>query len=461
MKRVLPFLILAGCSASRSEPFPVGERPNFVLIIADDVAWDDLGAYGHPTIRTPNLDRLAREGLRFDRAYVTASSCSPSRASLITGRYPHATGAEQLHRPLPAAQTTFVELLRKAGYWTAAAGKWHLGPAVKDRFDLVREAKAGDPSGCSGWIPALRDRPAGKPFFLWLASFDAHRGYEPGAVPDPHRPEDAVVPPFLPDLPEIRKDLALYYDEIARLDRFVGEVLAELDRQGVADETMVLFLSDNGRPFPRCKTTLYESGIRTPLLVRWPGRVEAGEVCGSLVSTVDLAPTFLELAHLDVPATVQGKSLVELLADPGEKVRDFVFAEKNWHDFEDRSRAARSLKYKYVRNHYPDLAGTPPADAVRSPTFQAMRRLRDEKKLEPEQRQPFAAPRPKEELYDVEGDPHELHNLAEDTRYRRILATMRGALDDWEEETKDAAPAARTPDEFDRETGRPLPRVPK
>ena len=249
-------------------------RPNVILIIADDMGREDCGAYGHPAIRTPNLDKLAREGMRFDRAFVTASSCSPSRSSLITGRYPHRTGAEELHQPLPRGQVTFVEKLKAAGYWTAAAGKWHLGNAVKDRFDVVREAGtagfqlpsgpnrkpkarmtadgAGSiQSGCDQWVPVLRDRPRDKPFFLWLAAFDPHRDYQEGTIPRPHRPEDVVVPPYLPDLPEVRKDLALYYDEIARLDHYVGEVLAELERQGEAGNTIVLFLSDNGRPFPR------------------------------------------------------------------------------------------------------------------------------------------------------------------------------------------------------------------
>ena len=277
------------------------EAPNVVLIIADDMAWDDCGAFGNPKVRTPNIDKLARGGMRFDRAFVTASSCSPSRSSMITGRYPHNTDAEELHWPLPPGQVTFVEKLKAAGYWTAAAGKWHLGNAAKQRFDLVREADpsgfqlpAGQDaksrmtapgagavqSGCDQWVPVLRDRPRETPFFLWLAALDPHRDYEPGAIPAPHRPEDVVVPPYLPDVPEVRNDLALYYDEISRLDHHVGEVMAELDRQGEAGNTLVLFLSDNGRPFPRCKTTLYDSGIRTPLIVRWPGHVKPGQpVC--------------------------------------------------------------------------------------------------------------------------------------------------------------------------------------
>jgi arylsulfatase A-like enzyme len=462
----------------RSAAAGTSDRPNIVLIIADDMAWDDCGAYGHPTIRTPNLDELARCGLRFDRAFVPASSCSPSRASLLTGRYPHNSGAEELHRPLPAGQVTFVEELRAAGYWTAAAGKWHLGDAVKDRFDLVQEAdpagflrpadpgtggrtttrRAGsDPSGCEQWLPVLRARPRGRPFFLWLAALDPHRDYETGAISPPHRPEEVVVPPYLPDVPEVRKDLALYYDEIARLDRHVGEVMAELGRQGVAGETVILFLSDNGRPFPRCKTTLYDGGIRTPLIVRWPNHVEPGRRCASLVSTVDIAPTILKLAGIEPGPSFQGKDLSPLLVDPTARVHDLIFAERNWHDYAAHGRAVRSARFKYIRNDDADRPLTPPADAVRSPTFRAMRRLRDAGTLTPEQRACFVWTRPAEELYDTQVDPHEMHNLAGDPEYAEELDRMRRALASWERETGDRVPERLRPDEFDRETGAPLP----
>jgi N-sulfoglucosamine sulfohydrolase len=450
-------------------------RPNFVLMIADDLGCDDLGAYGHPAIRTPNLDRLARQGMRFDRAFLTCSSCSPSRSSLITGRYPHNTDAEELHLPLPAAQVTFVEKLKAAGYWTAAAGKWHLGNAVKDRFDQVREAgqegfilpaspsapKGDRASGCDQWVPTLRDRPRDRPFFLWLAAIDPHRDYQPGAIPQPHRPEDIVVPPYLPDTPEVRRDLAMYYDEIARLDGHVGEVLAELDRQGVAEDTLVLFMSDNGRPFPRCKTTVYDSGIRTPWIVRWPSRVAPGTRCESLVSSIDIAPTFLTLAGLSPGPSFQGKDFSPLLRDPKATIRRYVFAEHNWHDFAARGRAVRSERFKYIRNDDADLPNTPPADAVRSPTFQAMRRLRDAGKLPPEQMSCFTRPRPAEELYDTEADPHELHNLASDPSHAETLATLRRELDAWQQATDDKKPAVLSPDEFDRETGDPFPNRPR
>jgi N-sulfoglucosamine sulfohydrolase len=454
------------------------DRPNVVLIIADDMARDDCGAYGNPKVRTPHIDRLAREGMRFDRAFVTASSCSPSRSSILTGRYPHNTGAEELHWPLPREQVSFVEKLKAAGYWTAAAGKWHLGDAVKDRFDAVREAgtagfqlgtgeDARAPMTASGsgaaqggydqWIPVLRDRPRDKPFFLWLASLDPHRDYQPGTIREPHRPGDVVVPPYLPDVPEVRKDLALYYDEIGRLDHYIGEVLAELDRQGVAGETLVLFLSDNGRPFPRCKTTLYDSGIGTPLLARWPGRIRRGSRCGRLVSTIDIAPTVLKLAGIEPGPSFQGKEISPLFADPAAKVRDLIFAERNWHDYAARGRAARSERFKYIRNDDNDRPLTPPADAVRSPTFQTMRQLNQTGTLTPVQRACFVSPRPVEELYDIDADPHELVNLAGDPKFTEVLAGMRRALSEWERETGDVRPGALTPDEFDRETGDPLP----
>ena len=254
------------------------ERPNIILIIADDQAWDDSNVYGHPNLHLPAQTRLAQEGMRFDRGFVTSSSCSPSRSSIITGRYPHNTGAEQLHWSIPDGTLTFVELLRDSGYWTAAAGKWHLGEAVKKHFDVVKEADVsgfqlptgdaeklgkfiqrmeGDArSGCDQWVPTLKSRPKDKPFFLWLGALDPHRPYDENIREKPYKPEYIVIPPYVIDHPSVRKDLALYYDEIARLDDYIGRVLDELDRQGIADNTLILYISDNGRPFVRDKTTL-------------------------------------------------------------------------------------------------------------------------------------------------------------------------------------------------------------
>jgi arylsulfatase A-like enzyme len=345
------------------------------------------------------------------------------------------------------------EALRANGYYTAASGKWHLGNEVRDRFDTI---SVGRPSGAEKWIQTLAQRPKEKPFFMWLASFDPHRPYQDDTIPVPHTPGDVIVPPMMPDVPEVRKDLAMYYDEIARLDGFVGEVMTELERQGITDNTCVVFLSDNGRPFPRCKTTLYDSGVRTPFIIRFPKMVAAGSTCDSVLSTVDISPTFLELAGCDTPKTMQGQSFVKLLSDPKANYRTWAFAEHNWHDYTARERSVRSERYLYVRNEYPDLPRTPPADAVKSITFQKMVAMYNAGELTPTQADSFLTPRPSEELYDTQADPYNLHNLIDDPKYADILAQHRTALDHWKRDTEDTAPTQRRPDEFDRTTGQRL-----
>ena len=455
------------------------ERPNIILIIADDQAWNDSNVYGHPNLHLPAQTRLAQEGMRFDRGFVTSSSCSPSRSSIITGRYPHNTGAEQLHWSIPDGTLTFVELLRDSGYWTAAAGKWHLGEAVKKHFDVVKEADVsgfqlptgdaeklgkfiqrmeGDArSGCDQWVPTLKSRPKDKPFFLWLGALDPHRPYDENIREKPYKPEDIVIPPYVIDHPSVRKDLALYYDEIARLDDYIGRVLDELDRQGIADNTLILYISDNGRPFVRDKTTLYDSGIRTPWLMRWPKGIRPGSSTMSVVSAVDIAPTFVELAGFSPSPIWEGRSFAKLFKNPKATVRKYAYAEKHWHDYEDQARAVRSDRFKYIRNFYPDLPLTPSADGVRSPMYREMIKLRDEGKLLPHQMMTFTTPRPEEQLFDCNADPHELKNLAGDPKYANVLKEMRGALSSWQKQYDDYIPKIRTPDEFDRETGLATP----
>lgn len=452
-------IALAGCGqpSSRSHSSTWQDRANFVFIVADDVAWDDIGAFGHPTIRTPNLDVFARMGMRLTQAFLTTSSCSPARCSILTGRYPHSTGAADLHAPLPSDQVTFVERLKEAGYYTASAGKWHLGSAALARFDRVRR-EAGVSSGAAFWLQTIRERPRDRPFFLWLAALDAHLPHEKGAIPEPYRLQDVIVPSILPDLPEIRADMALYYEEISRLDDNVGAVLAELALPGNGPgHTVVVFLSDGGRPFPGCKATVYDRGIKTPLMVRYPGVVKPGTVSSSLISTVDMAPTILELAGLPVPKTMQGVSFARVLRDPTAVVRSYVVAEQNWHDYAVRKRAIRTKTLKYIRNFYPELPDTPPADTVRGRIFQIMERLRDAGRLTAAQMNCFVRPRPPEEIYDVITDPDETRNLADTPGHREALRNLAAMLGRWQEETDDSAPLQRRPDEYDRETGLRLP----
>lgn len=464
------FLAMAGFVSCTSTS--TGEKPNIILIIADDMNWDDSGIYGHPHIRTPHIDQLAKDGIRFTSAYLTTNSCSPSRSSIITGRYPHNTGAEQLHWALPGHSVTFVEKLREAGYYTAAAGKWHLGEEVKDRFDTIHEASVsgfqlptGDgktppkmvakkPAGCEDWIPTLQNRPKDKPFFLWFAALDPHREYEDGALNPPHKLSDIIIPPHMPDTPEVREDFRLYYDEIGRLDNYVGRVVAELEKQGVADNTVIVFISDNGRPFPRDKTSLFDGGIKTPWIVKWPGNAKAGSVSGNLVSSVDLAKTFLEMAGVKAGKTFEGVSLVPAFKDANKSVRDYIYAEDHWHDYEDHGRAVCDGRYKLIRNTYSDLAATPSADAGRSPTWQTMLKLKEQGKLTKAQLYCFE-PREKWELYDLKNDPQELKNLAKDKKYEYVLKRLVSEMDAWSKRTGDFIPSKRTPDEFDRVTGEP------
>jgi N-sulfoglucosamine sulfohydrolase len=324
---------LAPFSLNPTPPADGAEQPpNLVLIIADDMAWDDCGVCGHPNIRTPNIDKLAEVGMMFHQGFLTTSSCSPSRASIITGTYPHQTDAEQLHWEIPAGKDTFVKQLREAGYWTAQAGKWHMGEHVKDHFHLLAgentdvlsetygELPANDNSGAHLWVPLLEHRPESQPFFLWLAAIDPHRGYEEGIIENPHTIDDVILPPYVPDTERVRKDFALYYDEINRLDQYVGKVVETLDRQGVGDNTVILFISDNGRPFPRDKTTLYDSGIKTPWIVKWPQTIDPQSETDALVSAVDIAPTFLSLAGIEPAEPSVGVDFSPVLTDPDARV---------------------------------------------------------------------------------------------------------------------------------------------
>tara|TARA_R110002012_G_scaffold169156_1_gene333020 strand:+ start:3712 stop:5172 length:1461 start_codon:yes stop_codon:yes gene_type:complete len=431
------------------------ERPNMILIIADDLSWDDLGAYGNTGVKTPNLDKLAKGGMRFDNAFLTASSCSPSRASMITGRYPHNTDAEQLHWPLPKEQVTVSQTLRDAGYWTAAAGKWHLGEDTKQRFDEVIESKYGidEPSGSAQWVPLLQNRPKDKPFFLWLASWDSHRPFYQGEYPHKHTQEDVRLPPYYPATELYMNDFAAYYDEISRLDEYVGNIVNTLEQQGVADNTLIIFVADNGRPFARDKTTLYDSGVKTPFIAYWPNGIPRGSVSESIISSIDLAPTFADLAKTDIPETFEGKSLTEIFKAPEKSFREYAISERNWHDFEDHGRSVRTEQFRYIRNNYNDLPATPSADTVYHKTWWELTRLFEQGALTSNQARPFLTPRPKEELYDLLNDPYELTNLATDENYLNVLGQHSDMLDKWILSSNDFIPSFRTPDDFDRVRG--------
>lgn len=472
---VLPLLLAALLPGAPA--LAAGEtRPNVILFIADDISWNDLGCTGHPDARTPNIDRLASRGRRFDSAFLVASSCSPSRSSIITGRYPHNNGrASELHQPISAHLPWFPRLLREAGYYTALSGKHHMtsdqpapGEAVQSAaFDLVDAGRVpGNSGGHGNWVRILRERPRAKPFFLWYASYDAHRDWDGDAEwePDRYGPKhDAArlpVPPFLRDDADTRADLASYHNEVTRFDHFIGEVVAELEREGQLANTLILIMADNGRPFPRAKTRLHDTGMKTYLIAHWPDGIgQPGRPAPGLVSAIDVAPTILGVADVPVAPTMQGLSFLPLLKDPAATVRRHAFSEHNWHDYEAHGRAVRSEGYVYIRNNRPALAWQGPADAVKSPSFQALRAAHSAGTLTPAQADVFLAPRPTEELYFTADDPDQLRNLAADPAHSAVLGRLRGLLAQWSESTGDTVPERLSRDSFDRATGLPLKQV--
>ena len=449
------------------------DRPNVILFIGDDISWDDFGCYGNTAARTPNVDRLAARGLRFTNAFLTASSCSPSRSSTVTGRYPHNNGAaSELHRPIAWHVPRFPALLRANGYYTLLSGKNHMSqekppagePAQPEPFELIDAGQVpGNHGGHGNWVKLLQERPRDRPFFAWFAALDAHRGWEGDnewdetAFGPKHDPGKIRVPPFLVDDEPTRRDLASHANEVTRFDHYVGRVVAELERQGALENTLLFVLADNGRPFPRAKTRLHDSGMKTALVAHWPAGIKrAGSVSEGLASTIDLAPTILELANVALPASVQGRSLRAVFSDPAAKVRRYAFSEHNWHDYAANARAVRDGEYLYILNLSPEQPWQGPADAVRSPSFASLQAARAKNALSPAQQDVFLAPRPKEELYRVADDPDQVKNLAADPAHGAALKRLRDVMTKWREETADSVPSDPSVDGFHRETGERL-----
>jgi arylsulfatase A-like enzyme len=434
----------AGPHASDSA---AADLPNILVFIVDDAGWSDFGTYGNDAIRTPNVDALAASGLKVEHAFLTTAQCSPSRISILTGRYPHATGAEDLHMPLPDGTTIVPGYLQKQGYFTGHMQKTHYGSNGNAQFQWYNQETA--PA-----FPEFLDAAGDQPFFLWVGFNDPHRDYQPGAVDPPHDPTAVKVPLTLADTPETRADLALYYDEISRMDEQIGRFMAELDRRGLRENTLVVFLSDNGMPFPRAKGTVYDAGVRTPLIFSWPAQIEAGKTYDGLVSVIDLAPTWLDIAGLETPDTMQGSSIRTIFTDQTVPGRTYVYSERNWHDCDEHIRSLRTERFKLIRNAYIELPHGTAADIGGSPSFRSLIRLKKQNKLTHAQAQLFQVPRPRIELYDLEKDPWEINNVADEDAYWAKARELAAVLDTWIEETSDFPPDRRIRDDHtDRMTG--------
>lgn len=438
------------------------DKPNIIVFIADDAGMD-FGCYGNEAIKTPNIDRIAQQGVRFRNAFLTSPQSSPSRTSMMTGMFAHTIGTEDLHTPIDSVTRMMPSYFREAGYFTGSLLKTHWGPHGNKQFD--RMLKGGHLAGGGALsdetfksYEQFIDDSGDKPFFLWVGFIDPHRPYNRDICPQVNDPGQVIVPPFLVDGTDTRRDLADYYDEITRMDGCIGRMMDILENKNLTDNTIIVFLSDNGMPFPRAKGSLYDSGIQTPLIFMWKGKFPEGKTHGNgLVSTIDLAPTLLHFANMRMDSKVYGESFHNLLFDPSARGREYIFAERNWHDTDEYIRCIRTEKLKLIYNAYYQVPHGTAMDLSSSLSWYELKQRQREGLLLPEQMQIFTAPRAMVEMYDLENDPYELNNVADVQSFVEKGKVLAGILTEWQKETKDHPWwRRRRPDKSDRITGFPL-----
>lgn len=437
-------------------------KPNIIVFIADDAGMD-FGCYGNPNITTPNIDMLAKNGIRFQHAFLTAPQSSPSRTSMLSGKFAHTIGTEDLHTGIDN-KTNFVSMyLKQAGYRTAHMLKTHWGVNGDKQFDEeIKGSYLPDQGPLQEELfrnyRRFLDENKNNPFFIWVGFIDPHRPYNRNKCVQVNNPDNIQVPPYLVNSPKTKRDLADYYDEISRMDSNVGTMINELERRGILDNTIVVFLSDNGMPFPRAKGTLYDSGIQTPLIFMWRNKIKPDVVhTNGIVSTIDLAPTLLRLVGLPVPNDMYGKGFQEILFNPEKQGSEFIYAERNWHDTDEYIRCVRTEKFKLIFNAYYNLPHGTPIDISTSDSWFELKRLQRNNELSDSMKQIFRSPRSMVEIYDLEKDPFELNNVADLPEYLSIGKNLALKFEKWQKETKDHPWwKRRRGDQNDRITGFPL-----
>jgi N-sulfoglucosamine sulfohydrolase len=439
------------CSAT---PLPAIEPKghNVVLLIADDLGFQ-LGCYGEKKIRTPNIDALAKNGVRFTHAFAAVSSCSPSRATIYTGLHTHTNGQYGLaHGPhnfyTRANVRSLPGLLKANGYRSGIIGKIHVQPRSVYPFDVEMVENLGGNRNVVAMAEQARQFIRGcgdKPFALVVGFSDPHRAAKgfandkpyPGVEKDHYDAADVNVPYFLSDKDDVRRDLADYYQSIGRLDRGVGFVLDALKATKHADDTLVLFLSDNGPPFPGAKTTLYDPGIHLPLIVSSPEQKRRGGVNNAMVGWIDVLPTILDWTGTKSPSDLIGRSLLPILDEENPQGWDTVFASHQCHEVTMYypMRTIRTRTHKYILNVAYKLDYPLATDIYDSPTWQGILQRGDT--MMGDRRVENYLHRPLEELYDLKRDPHELKNVATDPSYADEVKDLRERLKKWQTATRD------------------------
>ena len=366
---------------------------------------DHLGCYPNNSARTPALDRFAQEGVVFEQYFAAAPTCSPSRASTLSGLLPHRHGLIALasggHWEIRTDIPTLPRILKEAGYQTGSFGIWHINmsPDVHgvDHFDTVAQSDVATPNA----IEFLKNRDTNRSFFLMVGFEEPHRPFAPrgGERLDPDK---VIVPPYLLDCPEMRQEMVNFYDMVNFADLWAGQILDFIKAEGLDENTLCIFTSDHGIGMPLAKGTLYDPGLKIPLLIRWPGQVEGGRRCNDLTSNIDLLPTVLQAVGLQkhTPADLDGHSLWPFVQEGQRVTHERVFAEQTWHDFYEPIRSIRTSRYKLIRNFEPGPGLQLAADILYTDAAKAMRQ------------QLLHHPRPATELYDLGSDPIERNNLA-------------------------------------------------
>ncbi|GAB6166318.1 sulfatase [Thermostilla marina] len=421
------------------------ERPNILVIIADDATYSDLPIYGGTNVKTPNIDRLAGQGVVFDQAFVTEAMCQPCRSELYTGLYPIGNGCCWNHSASRSGVRSMPHYLRPLGYRVGLAGKVHVRPKSVFPFEIVPGLETNcvsptvrfDLGGCREFIT----RNAAKPFCLVTALVVPHAVWTAGD-PSHFDPASFELPPHVADTPVSRQDFARYLAEIEVLDQQVGAILKMLDETGHADDTIVVFTSEQGAQFPGCKWTVWNQGVHTALVVRWPGKVRPGRRTSALVQYADVLPTLLDAVGADDPeGTFDGKSFLPVLLGETDTHREYAFFMHN-NVPEGPPYPIRGVtdgKFRYVRNLLPDriyiekhVMGLPEhnpywnswlmASAEDEATYRVIERYMR---------------RPAEELYCTQDDPFEMTNVADDPQYAEIKDRLSRALDQWLAEQHD------------------------
>jgi arylsulfatase A-like enzyme len=436
-------LVAAGDTTANAGESAKPGRPNIILFLSDDHGYHDSGVYGDPFVRTPNIDKLAAESMRFTQAYAGSPLCVPSRCVIQSGRLPFSNGAHAFGTGIKADVKLMPEYFRELGYHTAHVGKWHHGNGRQPEYDLKH---ASDRKA----LEVLADHERTKPLLLVICS---HQPHLPWAKNEGYDPAKVKFPAKAVDTPETRQCRTEYYTDVTQMDAFLGEVLQAVKTNGLEDDTLLIYTSDQGANWPFAKWCVYQEGLRVPFLARWPGAIKPGTVTDAMVSFADILPMFIQAAGAVPPADIDGRGFLDLLTGNVDKFRDCVFGSHTGYMGKDLpginnhspARTIITRDYQYIlnldggRSFDTHITGCKPKSRYyvafwdswveRARTDPAAKAIVDAYRH-----------RPVEELYDLHADPDENTNLADDPKYAKLKESLSNRLAAWRKQQGDEVP---------------------